>query len=130
VPSLYTHFSLDYSMMAIGNWMVDKDVLLRFRQKVADDKAGAPLQRTIDDLLAQGFALAQHDTFKRVPPPYPQDHPRSELLKRKDLSMSVPDIPEDLLPNPELVDWLDQRMHKLAPIGQWLERELRPPAIA
>ena len=110
--------------------MVDKDVLLRFREKVADDKTGRPLQAMIDRALKDGFVLAQHETFKRVPPPYAQDHPRAELLKRKDLSLRVPEIPEELMPKAELLDWLDERMHKLAPIAQWLDRELSSVAIA
>ena len=128
-PSLYTHFSLDWSGMSMGNWMVDKEVLLRFRERVAEDKTGALLQRTIERLEQDGFQLSQHETFKRVPAPYPQDHPRADLLKRKDLGMNV-EIPEDHMARPDLLDWLDERMHKLSAIGVWLLDNLRPAASA
>src|SRR5581483_11585747 len=110
-PSLYMHFGLDDSVLGLGNWQLDKEVLTRFRERLADDRTGGELEKLLAKAYKAGFALSQHEMLKRVPAPYPQDHPRAELLKRKDLSIHIPDLPEDLMAKPELVGWLSERIH-------------------
>jgi len=129
-PSLYLHFGLDDSIFAVGTWQVDKDLLPLLRQRFADDRWGGRLQKLLDGLLKEGYVTHAHEELKRVPAPYPQDHPRAELLKHKGLSVSVPEIPEELMPGPELLDWMSERMHKAAPVANWLEDALKTGVAA
>ncbi len=121
VPSLYMHFGLEDNMVGIGNWDMSKELLGRFRQAVASERRGGELQRIVDDLQKAGIGLASHNVLKRVPAPYPQDHPRAELLKLKGISAGASDIPEELMPKPEFLDWVSQRAHQMAPIAGWLD---------
>lgn len=125
VPSVYLHFGLDDSVAAMGRWGMDKDAVQVFRQAVDDDRKGGELQKLVSSLQADGYHISSHETLKRVPPPYPQDHPRAELLKLKGLAVSVLDLPEELMPSRDILDWLSDRLHKAAPIAAWLERYLK-----
>jgi uncharacterized protein (TIGR02453 family) len=124
VPSVYIHFGLEDSVAAMGRWGMDKDAIQVFRQAVADDRKGGELQKLVDKLQTAGFHISSHEHLKRVPPPFPQDHPRGDLLKLKGLAVSVDDLPEELMPSHDLVDWLSDRLHRLAPAAQWLEKHV------
>jgi len=124
VPSVYIHFGLDDSVAAMGRWAMDKDAIQLFRQAVADDRKGAELQKLVDRLQADGFHASSHEQLKRVPPPFPQDHPRAELLKLKGLAVSIDDLPEELMPSPEFADWVSDRLHRAAPVALWLEKHV------
>ena len=63
------------------------------------------------------------EALKRVPPPYAQDHPRAELLKRKGLAASIQPGP-GVSATAELVDWAEARLREAAPMITWLDRNL------
>jgi uncharacterized protein (TIGR02453 family) len=125
IPNVYIHFGLDDTMAAIGQWGMGKDALQVFRQAIDDQRKGGELKKVIDRLQAEGYHVSSHESLKRVPPPYPQDHPRADLLKLKGIAVSVQDLPEDLMPTPKLLDWVSDKLHKAAPVAQWLEKHLR-----
>lgn len=123
-PSVYLHFGLEESLAALGKWEVDRELLPPLRERMADERFGSELQRRLDEARKAGFELSAYEALRRVPAPYPRDHPRAELLKRKGLSVSLPDLPEDLLPSPALVDWLAERLRRAAPVAVWIEEAL------
>ena len=63
------------------------------------------------------------ESLKRTPPPYAQDHPRAELLKRKGLAAGI-QIPEGLLQSRDLLDWSDQHLRMAQPLVAWLDNYL------
>lgn len=126
VASVYVHFGLEENVAALGRWELDGEALQRFRKAIDDDKSGAKLQSTMDTLAKGGFDVQSHHSLKRVPPPFPQDHPRGRLLKLKGLAVGTPEIPEELMPSHELVDWLASHFRQAAPIAHWLETALTP----
>jgi uncharacterized protein (TIGR02453 family) len=67
-----------------GRYMVDGDQLARFRKAVAADKTGKELAGIVETLRKKGYEIGGQE-LKRVPPPYPQDHPRGDLLRHKRL---------------------------------------------
>ena len=79
-----------------GRYMIDNEELARLRKAVADDRSGKQLTGIVNALRKKGYEIGGLE-LKRVPPPYPQDHPRAELLKHK-----------------RLIYW------KTWPIGQWV----------
>jgi uncharacterized protein (DUF2461 family) len=122
---VYIHFGLDDSVAGVGRWGMDKDAVQTFRQAIADDRKGGELHKLISSLEADGYHVSSHESLKRVPPPYPQDHPRAELLKLKGLAVSTLNLPEDLMPSPEFAGWLSERLHKAAPVATWLEQHVK-----
>jgi len=67
-----------------GRYMVEPPQLARYRLAVAADRSGKELVAIVDALVKKGYELGGQE-LKRVPPPYPQDHPRGDLLRHKRL---------------------------------------------
>ena len=67
-----------------GRYMVEPEQLARYRVAVAADRSGKELAGIVGALRKKGYEIGGQE-LKRVPPPYPQDHPRAELLKHKRL---------------------------------------------
>jgi hypothetical protein len=63
------------------------------------------------------------EALKRVPPPYAQDHPCAELLKRKGLAASI-QPKEGISASAKYVDWAEARLREAAPMMLWLDRHL------
>ena len=80
----YVSLDADGLMVAGGRYMVDGDQLKRMREAVADERSGRRLVEVVAELRRKGYDIGGLE-LKRVPPPYPQDHPRGELLRHKRL---------------------------------------------
>jgi len=70
--------------VATGRYMMSPEEIAKFRKKVAADGPGAQLAAIVSKLEKAGYDVGGEE-LKRVPPPWPQDHPRAELLRRKSL---------------------------------------------
>ena len=70
--------------VATGRYMMSPEEIARFRKKVVADAAGAQLAGIVSKLKKSGYDIGGEE-LKRVPPPWPQEHPRAELLRRKSL---------------------------------------------
>ena len=123
VPGIYVSFGLDEELIALGCWHLPPALLTRYRAAVDDPKSGKAVQAIVDRLLAQGFGLSAMETLKRVPPPYPQDHPRGELLKHKGLAVHVT-VPDGLASTAGLLEWAEERLRQAAPLAAWLDEQL------
>ncbi len=67
-----------------GRYMMDPPQLAKYRKAVADSRTGSRLASIVDELRGKGYDVEEPE-LKRVPSPYPQDHPRGELLRQKRL---------------------------------------------
>jgi len=70
--------------VATGRYMMSPEEITKFRKKVAADGPGAQLAAIMAKLTKSGYDVGGEE-LKRVPPPWPQGHPRAELLRRKSL---------------------------------------------
>jgi len=80
----YIALDADGLVAAGGRYMVEDVQLKRLRAAVADNRSGTELVRIVDELRRKGYDVEGQE-LKRVPSPYPQDHPRADLLKHKRL---------------------------------------------
>lgn len=122
-PGVYVSFGLDEELMAVGSWYLPPQALARYRSAVDHAGEGPEIQRIVDDLRADGFDLTSMETLKRVPPSYPQDHPRADLLRRKGLAAYVCP-PDGLAATPDLLDWAVDKLTRAEPLTAWLDRAL------
>jgi len=123
VPGLWMSFGLEADYIGVGSWHLDPDRVNQYRAAVAHTRFGPQLQRIVDDLTARGFGLESMESLKRTPAPYPQDHPRAELLKRKGLAAGI-QIPDGVPQSVELLDWADEHMRLTKPLVQWLDKHV------
>lgn len=112
------YFGLEPEILTLGVGAFDFGPadLERYRKAVADDAWGGDLAA-----LVAGLGARQHDAdLKRVPAPYPADHPRAEFLKRKGLNVWLDIDDPALVATPDLVDAVVERFAALDPVNAWL----------
>ena len=88
--TLYLHVDADGIMVGVGAPHLDAGQLERWRQAVAGDP-GVELASIVAGLRKAGYTvgtlagdgLTEEPDLKRVPKPYPQDHPQGDLLRLK-----------------------------------------------
>lgn len=80
----YVALDAEGLVAAGGRYMVDDGQLRRLREAVANDRSGKQLVGIVAELREKGYDVEGQE-LKRVPSPYPQDHPRADLLKHKRL---------------------------------------------
>jgi uncharacterized protein (TIGR02453 family) len=123
IPSLYVSFGLDGEVVGVGCWHLPPERLAAYRAAVDEPRSGARLQRVVGQLQAQGWTLESMEALKRVPAPYPHNHSRGELLKRKGLAAAIrPD--EGISASARFLDWTADRLREAAPLARWLDGAL------
>ena len=80
----YVALDADGLVAAGGRYMVDDVQLKRLREAIAGDRSGKALESIVAGLRKKNYDVEGQE-LKRVPPPYPQDHPRADLLRHKRL---------------------------------------------
>ena len=118
--SRYVQLSASGLMVAGGYWDTETPQVERMRRAVADDVAGAALERAAAAVRKAGLVIGGHE-LTRVPPAYPKDHPRADWLRYKTLTVSrdlgappwlsskraLTEITKHLRTMTPLIDWLD-----------------------
>ncbi|MGF1467570.1 MAG: DUF2461 domain-containing protein [Sandaracinaceae bacterium] len=115
----YFHFDASERYGGVGFYELPKDALRRYRVAVASDD-GEELVRRIRALEKRKFELLSREALKRVPPGFPQDHPRADLLRRKGLFFRFPPISKTAIRKPELVGWVGERAAEARPALDWV----------
>ena len=112
----YVQVSADGLMTGGGFYHAEPAALKSFRQAVNSD--GAVLQRRINE-LPQAFEVGG-ETLVRVPKDYDPEHPHSDLLRHKTLTIGrvYPRLPANVLTQVRR-DW-----RALLPVIDWLDEAL------
>jgi len=118
--ALYLHIAADEVFVAAGQYMMDPGQLARFRAAVVDDRRGAEVGAILRTLGRAGFTVGSHDQLQRVPRGFDPEHPRADLLRRKGLIVTFPDLSRKLIVTPRLADWLVAHAKRSAPLVRWL----------
>lgn len=115
-PGLYVHLDVKEDFVAAGRWMMSPPVLSAFRQGVADEERGEPFAKAVKALVRKGFKYEGQGQLKRVPSPWPADHPRGELLRLKGFALVFPTPPRRTVERAAYADWIRERLHQAAPV--------------
>ena len=115
------YFGIDPEAVTLGVGAFDFGPadLDRYRKAVADDHDGGEVATILAGL---GARLPDAD-LKRVPNPYPADHARRELLKRKGLN-AWRDLDPGVAVSPDLVDAVVAEFEALDALNVWLTEVL------
>jgi uncharacterized protein (TIGR02453 family) len=91
----------------------------RFRAAAANEAEGVTLAALVASLRGAEFQIGEPD-LKRVPTPYPADHPRGDLLRRKGLTAWRRISDRATLEGLEPVDEALNVYRTLTPLNQWI----------
>ena len=118
-PGFYLSVSGDEVGFGIG-FMNIADVD-RWREAVADDVTGPAFVSALRKAEAeQGAVVDLEPALKRVPKPYPADHPRERWLRHKGFRAATSvDLPPEAT-TPAFVEWCATRFASFAPLHRWL----------
>lgn len=119
----YVALDADSLTAAGGRYMIDAEQLARFRKAVAAERTGRELAVIVDGLLEKGYEIGGQE-LKRVPPPYPQDHPRAGLLRHKRLIYWKRWRLERWIATPRAGERVAQVWRDGAPLNTWLARHI------
>ena len=106
--------SPDYATAGAGIMDFDAAQLDAYRAAVAG-AAGADLQARLKELGGR----MDPPGLERVPAPFPTDHPREDLLRRKGLVVWLDDLEDALDRGAQAA--LEQAFTRLAPVQDWLK---------
>jgi len=126
IPGLYFSWGLEGEYLGIGAWHMSPAVLGRYRAVLDHPQRGAEIKRLVDRLIAQGYTIEAMEKLKRVPPPYPQDHPRAELLKHKGFAVMAQPT-QNVSSSRLLLDWAEGQLRAAAPLMLMIDKALTDP---
>ena len=93
--------------------------LAAIREAMADERAGTELSEMVTAYDADGWEVGG-DTLKTAPRGYDREHPRIELLRRKQLFVGRPYGFEEDAVGPGLVERVRADWRALRPLVEWL----------
>jgi len=116
------YFGLEPDALSLGVGAFDFGPadLERYRKAVASETDGEELAAMLARLAPRQY----EPDLKRVPAPYPADHPRGELLRRKGLNAWRDLDDPALIASPELVDAVMAEFEALDAVNLWLTEVL------
>jgi uncharacterized protein (TIGR02453 family) len=121
--SLYLQVSAAGLHLSGGYWHCSSPQIERLRRAVADDVAGPLLERTLGTLRRKGFGIGG-EQLSRVPPGYPKDHPRADLLLHKSLASSKELGAPDWLTTPRAKAEIVKTWRAVLPLVSWLDTHI------
>jgi uncharacterized protein (TIGR02453 family) len=116
------YFGLEPDALSLGVGAFDFGAtdLERYRKAVANDVEGEELAALLTRLQPRQY----EPDLKRVPAPYPADHPRGELLRRKGLNVWRDIDDAALIASPDLADAVMAEFEALDAVNLWLTEVL------
>jgi uncharacterized protein (TIGR02453 family) len=122
----YVELSLDGLLLGAGRHHPSGDQLERFRASMDDGRRAAGFERAIGVAAAAGMVLVEPE-LKRAPRGYPQDHPRIERLRLKNLTVFCRHPLEAWLHTRECDERVRAQLDAARPLVRWLGKHVGPP---
>ena len=113
-----------------GYYRLSPDQLERYRERAAG-RAGANLERMLDELSAGGFTLMGAE-LRTVPRGYPRDHPRAAVLRRRSVAggRRLKAAKGRGISRERALDHVRDTWRALAPVNAWLDRNVGAAEVA
>ncbi|GAB3575546.1 DUF2461 domain-containing protein [Leifsonia lichenia] len=126
----YVQFSASGLGVAAGYHTMAPDQLDRYRTAVADDHSGPALEEALAAVEARDLSVVSHDTLKTAPRGYQKDHPRIELLRRKNLA-TWREWPADTawIGSEAVVAHVADALRASRALGEWLDEFVGPSVV-
>ncbi|WP_204057688.1 DUF2461 domain-containing protein [Microbispora corallina] len=109
-------------LYAAAGWWASGEQVLRYREALDDDTAGARLEEVLAAL--PGGLTVGGERLKTRPRGTPEDHPRLDLMRYKSLHAGRRFEPEPWLHTPETLDRVRDTWRACVPLVDWLRVHL------
>lgn len=103
-----------------GMWMPERERLDAFRRALLDEPERVASAIEDPRFVAAFGGVNSHETYKRVPPGWPADHPRADLFRWKDVVFGCRRSDHDVC-SPDLPDQLTEAYVAALPVFRFLE---------
>lgn len=123
----YVELSLDGLLVAGGLHHVAADQLERYRAAIDDGRRAKAFERAIATAADAGLQLAE-PALKRAPRGFSPDHPRVELLRRKELTVHRRHALEPWLHEARCAEIVRTELEATRPLVAWLAKHVGPAA--
>src|SRR3954469_21373290 len=121
----YVELSLCGLLVAAGLHRPSSDQLERFRTAIDDGRRAKAFERAVQTATDAGLELAP-PALKRAPPGYPVDHPRVDLLRRRELTVARRHALEPWLHEPRCAEVVRVQLDAARPLVAWLGKHVGP----
>src|SRR5436305_8177349 len=119
----YVELSLDGLLVAAGLHRPASDQLERFRAAIDDGRRAAAFERAVASAAGAGLEPAPPE-LKRAPRGYPQDHPRIDRLRLKQITVSKRHALEPWLHEPRCRELIASELEAARPLVSWLAKHV------
>ena len=116
-PTLYVRVAADEAGFGVGA-PFPNELIGGIRSSIDTD--GDALARAIDRLVRYQKADVVGEALKRVPAPYPPDHPHADLLRHKSLHVRWRAHPKGAISKPRFVSFCRGQLEKASDVHRWL----------
>jgi uncharacterized protein (TIGR02453 family) len=121
----YVELSLDGLLVAAGLHQPASDQLERFRSAIDDGRRAGAFERTLKTAAAAGLAVPDPE-LKRAPRGYPQDHPRIDRLRLKEITVYRRHPLAAWLHEPHCDELITTELDAARPLVSWLAKHVGP----
>jgi uncharacterized protein (TIGR02453 family) len=120
------YISLSAAGLYVGGGFRKPDPVLlqRFRAAIDDDTTGRQLEAIVRSLRGKGYEVASHESLSSAPRGYSPDHPRVELLRKKDIFAGRLFAPGPWLATARALERVDRVMTDTGALVRWLQRHV------
>lgn len=122
----YVQLSADGLGAGAGYHRLEPDQLARYRDAVAAEKTGEALRATLRGLRAKRIEVISSEALKSAPRGFPKEHPRLDLLIRKDLAAWRQWPPAPWLSTATAKTRVAEFLRSTAALTGWLDAHVGP----
>lgn len=121
VMGLYACLDAKGFFAGIGAYVFAPDQLSRFRDAVDAEESGAALVRAIGAAEKAGVTVEEGDALKSAPRGYDKEHPRLDLLRRKNLILGARIGPKEALAGDAPATFAHRIWEAARPVADWID---------
>jgi uncharacterized protein (TIGR02453 family) len=125
---LYASVSATGLVAGSGYYVMARDQLERYRERVADDRLGPELAKLVIEAEREGLEL-WGESLATAPRGYPKDHARIELLRRKSLTLGATLKFGRSISRTAGLEFVSRTWEAAAPVTGWLDRQVGPSTM-
>src|SRR3954462_14132291 len=125
----YVELSLDGLLVGAGLHPPASDPLQRLRRAVDDGRTAAGFEKAVKSANVADLALVE-PALKRAPRGYPQDHPRIDRLRLKNITVFNRRAVGPWLQKRSADELIAKQLDAARPLVAWLAKHVGPPASA